>query len=50
MKMLERRLHTWQIGLAGAIIAVMVKGFGWIGFYAKRRPGLDKKKIFHIFF
>ena len=32
MKSMEMRLLKWQIGLAVAIIAVMAKGFGWLGF------------------
>ena len=31
MKSMEMRLLKWQIGLALAIIAVMAKGFGWLG-------------------
>ena len=32
MKSMEMRLLKWQIGLALAIIAIMAKGFGWLGF------------------
>lgn len=32
MKNMEMRLLKWQIGLAVAIIAIMAKGFGWLGF------------------
>ena len=32
MKSMEMRLLKWQIGLAVAIIAIMAKGFGWLGF------------------
>ena len=32
MKSMEMRLLKWQLGLAVAIIAVMAKGFGWLGF------------------
>lgn len=32
IKELEMRLLKWQIGLAAAMIAIMAKGFGWIGF------------------
>ena len=32
MKAMEVRLLKWQIGLATAIIAIMVKGFGWLDF------------------
>lgn len=32
MKAMEMRLLKWQIGLAIAIIAIMAKGFGWLGF------------------
>lgn len=32
MKAMEMRLLKWQIGLAAAIIAIIAKGFGWIGF------------------
>ena len=32
MKSMEMRLLKWQIGLPLAIIAIMAKGFGWIGF------------------
>lgn len=32
MKAMEMRLLKWQIGLAVAIIAIMAKGFGWLGF------------------
>ena len=32
MKSMELRLLKWQIGLTLAIIAVMAKGFGWLGF------------------
>ena len=32
MKSMEMRLLKWQIGLALAIVAIMAKGFGWLGF------------------
>lgn len=32
MKSMEMRLLKWQVGLALAIIAIMAKGFGWLGF------------------
>ena len=32
MKSMEMRLLKWQIGLVLAIIAIMAKGFGWLGF------------------
>ena len=35
MKSMEMRLLKWQIGLAVAIMAIMAimaKGFGWLGF------------------
>ncbi len=32
MKAMEMRLLKWQIGLSAAIIAIMAKGFGWLGF------------------
>ncbi len=32
MKSMEMRLLKWQIGLDLAIIAIMAKGFGWLGF------------------
>ena len=32
MKAMELRLLKWQIGLAITIIAIMARGFGWLGF------------------
>lgn len=32
IKELEMRLLKWQTGLAAAMIAIMAKGFGWLGF------------------
>lgn len=32
MKNLELRLIRWQLGIGLAVIAIVAKGFGWIGF------------------
>ena len=32
LKELELRLLKWQLGIGLAIIVIMAKGFGWLGF------------------
>lgn len=32
MKSMEMRLLKWQIGLALGMVAIMARGFGWLGF------------------
>lgn len=32
MKAMETRLLKWQLGIGFAIVVIMAKGFGWLGF------------------
>ncbi len=32
IKEMEIRLLKWQIGIGFALVAIMAKGFGWLGF------------------